>query len=186
MKDQFDAIFAISGSDFNKFWQTCLPENRCMDKYDPRWIKALINKMETANEGLDRDDPKVQKVLLILDDLATDRKNWNADDTIRQLATKGRHRHISIILSSQYYYLFPPVFRSNVDYLLVGKTDARSIKLISESHVIPPLKKDDLVELLEKYAGTDYGFLLIDSGVSVSNNPSDIYSIIRAPNPSKK
>ena len=54
--------------------------------------------------------------LLILDNCFSD-VNFHSDKAFQKIFTRGRHMKISLMITTQYPYLIPPVARINCDYI---------------------------------------------------------------------
>jgi hypothetical protein len=61
-------------------------------------------------------DEECAHVLLVLDDCVSD-VNFHTAKAFEKLFTRGRHIKISLIITTQYPYLIPPVARINTDYI---------------------------------------------------------------------
>lgn len=108
-RDVFSRIVTISSS--VELDETLAPF-RQFEYYSPSSGKELDEYIQIASN-----DP-TQSTLLIIDDCADLIK---PGDKLCKLATKYRHLNMSIIITSQYFMLLPPVIRTNMTVCILFK-----------------------------------------------------------------
>ena len=182
-KKHFDKIFVFCPTeDINKFYQTddFIPKNNIFKEYKEEWVETLLNSMGNINKGLVEgvDNDKAKKVLLILDDCCSD-VNFHQLNSLKKLFTRGRHCHISVIMTCQYPNQIPPICRTNADYILLGQLNEESVKLISDEYrrLLNPSEFKDLYE----NNTTDFKFLIINNNSTKSKDLNEIYKTIKVP-----
>jgi hypothetical protein len=182
-ESQYKKIFVICPTeDINKFYQKdgFIPKTNIFKDYNEEWVERLLSTMAKENEGLTegKDNDKAKKVLLILDDCASD-ANFHALQSLKKLFTRGRHAFISLILTSQYPNHLPPVCRTNADFICVGQLNEESVKLISDEYR-RLLTHQEFNKMYEDTT-TDYGFLIINNNSTKSKDINEIYRQIKTP-----
>ena len=127
---QFNKIFVICPSEaVNKFYSQFLPSENIFNDYSDEWINKLMARLIKINVG--KKDNEAAHILLILDDCVSD-VNFHTAKAFEKLFTRGRHLKISLMITTQYPYLIPPVARINCDYILVGQLNKQGLKVMSE------------------------------------------------------
>ncbi len=74
-------------------------------------------------------DEESAHILLILD---VSDFNMHSAKNFEKIFTRGRHLEISLMITTQYPYLIPPVARINCDFILCGQMNKQSIKVMSD------------------------------------------------------
>ncbi len=120
----YNEIIIICPTSFNGDYTQIT--NNIYGTFDEGLIKHIIKKQTDL-----RKKGKAHRLLLVLDDCLS-KANFNSR-VFEQIATQGRHYHISCWISTQHYMKLPPVIRLNCDYmLLLGNQTARVMKTIYE------------------------------------------------------
>ena len=115
-KDLFSKIFVICPTEsVNHFYKDLVPAQNIFAQYKEEWVESLIAKMTDINSSKNDNDAK--HILLILDDCCSDTK-FHTSKTLKQLATRGRHIKIAVMITCQYIYQIPPVIRNNIIYIV--------------------------------------------------------------------
>ena len=110
---QFNKIFFICPSEaVNKFYSQFLPSENIFTDYSESWIEKLMARLIKINVG--KKDNEAAHILLILDDCVSD-VNMHTARNFEKIFTRGRHLKISLLITTQYTYLIPPVARINCD-----------------------------------------------------------------------
>jgi hypothetical protein len=87
-----------------------------------------------------------------------------------QLAMRGRHYGISVILISQFFTKITPAQRNNADFLFIGRQNRASYEMIEEQLNNTELSKKEFLEMIRK-STSNYYFLIVNQS---SNSSSDI------------
>ena len=183
-KQNFDKIFLISPTEKinNFFTKDNFIDSKCVyDEYNEDFINSLMKRMEIVNKGFTEgiDNDKSKKVLLILDDCCSD-SIFHQSKSLKQLFTRGRHLHISIILTQQSPNQVPPVCRINSDFIITGNLNDEG-----KEKIIQYYKKNmnrDEFEKMFNLNTENYGFLIINGNSTKTNNLNEIYANIKTPN----
>ena len=178
-KHKYKAIFLFCPTEkVNNFYDGLISHKNIFDAYDEEWIEKFMKQMADLNAR--KNEADASHVLLVLDDCGSD-TNFRKSKTFTQIATRGRHLKISVIMTSQYLYQFPPVARSNCDFIAVGQMNRQALDILANEFQHGNIAKKDFIKMY--YNSTnDYNFLLINNNTAKNNNDvNEIYGIISVP-----
>ena len=176
---QFNKIFVICPSEaVNKFYSKVLPPENIFTEYSEEWIDKLMKRLIQINVG--KNDDNSGHILLIMDDCVSD-VNMHSAKNFEKIFTRGRHLKISLMITTQYPYLIPPVARINCDYILVGQLNKQGLKVMSDEFLMGDISSKEFNKMY--YESTnDYGFLIINNNSTASNNNvNSLYGSVRVP-----
>ena len=176
---QFNKIFVICPSEaVNKFYSKVLPPENIFTEYSEEWIEKLMKRLIQINVG--KTDDNSAHILLIMDDCVSD-VNMHSAKNFEKIFTRGRHLKISLMITTQYPYLIPPVARINCDYILVGQLNKQGLKVMSDEFLMGDISPKEFSKMY--YESTnDYGFLIINNNSTASNNNvNSLYGSVRVP-----
>jgi len=178
-KDLFSKIFVICPTEsVNHFYKDLVPAQNIFAQYKEEWVESLIAKMTDINSSKNDNDAK--HILLILDDCCSDTK-FHTSKTLKQLATRGRHIKIAVMITCQYIYQIPPVIRNNCDYIYCGQMNQQGLKLLTDEFLMGNIDKKQFVDLYHSNTN-DYNFLVINNNSTSDNNDiKQIYGRIKTP-----
>jgi len=178
-KDLFSKIFVICPTEsVNHFYKDLVPAQNIFPQYKEEWVESLITKLTDVNSG--KNDRDAKHILLILDDCCSDTK-FHTSKTLKQLATRGRHIKIAVMITCQYIYQIPPVIRNNCDYIYVGQMNQQGLKLLTDEFLMGNIDKKQFVDLYHSNTN-DYNFLVINNNSTSDNNDiKQIYGRIKTP-----
>jgi hypothetical protein len=176
---QFKKIFVVCPSEaVNKFYSDIIPPENIFDEYKEEWMDTLMKRLTKINSG--KKDNESAHILLILDDCVSD-INFHASKSFEKIFTRGRHLKISIILTTQYCYLIPPVCRVNCDYILVGQMNKQGLKVMTDEFLMGDISPKEFMDMYYRLTN-DFGFLIINNNSTKSNNDlNSIYGSVRVP-----
>lgn len=173
----FNKVFIFSPTEkVNQFYQHAkiTHEDCIFDNYNNDWVMKLIEKMTERKMNKKNN----YNVLLILDDCISD-YNFHQSPSLNILATRGRHLNISLIITCQYIFSVPPIFRTNCDYIFAGQMNKRSMDLLYDE--FGTTDKSEFMEII-KNCTKDYYFLIINcNSVKDTSNLNAIYGKIKVP-----
>jgi hypothetical protein len=177
-RDLFKKIFVICPTEsINKFYSSMVPDDCIYDSYNNDWCMKLIKKLTDIKTN---DQKNKSNVLLILDDCISD-TNFHNCPSLNILATRGRHLNISLILTSQYIYAIPPIFRNNCDYIFASQQNKRSVDLMADEFLLGDIDKNEFIKLYNKNT-KDYNFFVINcNSVKDNDDLNQIYGAIKTP-----
>ena len=176
---QFNKPFVICPSEtVNKFYSKVLPPENIFTEYSEEWIEKLMKRLIQINVG--KTDDNSAHILLIMDDCVSD-VNMHSAKNFEKIFTRGRHLKISLMITTQYPYLIPPVARINCDYILVGQLNKQGLKVMSDEFLMGDISPKEFNKMY--YESTnDYGFLIINNNSTASNNNvNSLYGSVRVP-----
>ena len=176
---QFNKIFVICPSEaVNHFYQKILPVENIFNEYSDDWIDKLMKRLIKLNSG--KKDDECAHVLLVLDDCVSD-VNFHSAKNFEKLFTRGRHIKISLIITTQYPYLIPPVARINTDYILIGQMNKQGLKVMADEFLMGDIEPKEFMSMYYN-ATNDYGFLIINNNSTKSNaDLNSLYGTVKVP-----
>ena len=176
---QFNKIFVVCPSEaVNHFYQKIMPKENILNEYSEEWIDKLMNRLIKLNAG--KKDEESVHILLVLDDCVSD-VNFHAARNFEKLFTRGRHMKISLIITTQYPYLIPPVARINTDYILVGQMNKQGLKVMCDEFLMGDIEPKQFMKMYYN-ATNDYGFLIINNNSTKSNaDMNSLYGTVKVP-----
>ena len=176
--NKFSKVFVISPTEcVNNFYKSLVPSNCIFNEWDEEWGNKLINNMSQINAGKSKNEMKY--VLLILDDCIVD-TNFSNSPALKKVFVRGRHTGVNCIFTTQYLYAVPPIVRSNCDYVVCGQINRQSIQILADEYLSGDLERKDFISLYNR-ATRDYSFLVINCNSVKSDDPNEIYGILKAP-----
>ena len=99
---------ATSANDFSRH----VPNTFVYDGFREDVLERAIDKQDR-----DQKQGKCKKLLIVLDDLAYLATHIKNCEVVKRIIYNGRHYNVLLLLSMQYCKLFPPDFRSNINYV---------------------------------------------------------------------
>lgn len=181
--EQFDKIIIISGTEsINQFYQKqkCIDTRFIYNEWDESLIESILQKMASKNKGMNRHNPKMKHILLVLDDICSS-FNTHSSKAFEKLFTIGRHYGITTIVLQQYVNHIPPVARNNSDYIMVSQSNTQGLEILSTEFLFGNISKAEFKEMYLENT-SNYGFLLISTNCASDNdNLDEIYGCIRVP-----
>ena len=179
----FSKIIVISGTEhINGFYKKVkgVDPKFIYEKYDESFINNLMKKMGVLNKDKTKKDNDFKHILLILDDVCSS-FNTHASESLKKLATTGRHFGIAMIIIQQYLYQIPPIVRSNCDWVLVSQMNTQSLDILASEYRYGNIETKEFKQMYLKNT-SNYGFLLINANCSESNDDLEgIYGNIKVP-----
>jgi hypothetical protein len=110
----------------NRFYGDIVPSLFIHDKISPCLLDNVVKRQKIIKKKMDKDkrrnghtniDPRA---LLVMDDCLYDR-SWINNENIREVFMNGRHWKIFFLLTLQYPLGIPPVLRTNIDFVFIGR-----------------------------------------------------------------
>jgi len=178
-KKKFDKIIVVSPTEkINKFYtkQKIADEKYIIDEYSEEYFDQLIKKMTEINT--DKTDKQKKKILIILDDALSD-INAHSSKTLKQIATRGRHIGIYLIITCQYLHMIPPAIRTQIDYIFCGQMNKNSVNILCDEYQSSNISKEDFVQCYNRCT-KDYSFMVINNNSCKTNDLNENYGMIKA------
>jgi hypothetical protein len=114
-----------------------------------------------AKEYGDVDRDKLPRVLLFIDDFASDRKVMGSK-ILKTIFFMSRKYSVSTWISTQYYRRVPPEIRTNAEYHVVFVQPNTESEKIADEMSVGKFTKKKMLELMNRVADTPYSFLFIN------------------------
>ena len=111
-------------------------------------------------------------VALLFDDCAFDNSIFK-QEIMKKLFLNGRHRHLFVVILSQYALQIPPAIRSNIDVVIVGADPSRTNRETIYKNffgIVPTFKTFDTIF---NEATKNFRFLALVNNNSRGNNLED-------------
>lgn len=159
------------------FYQNFFPDLFIYDDCQTAFNKVLTRQKNIAikNKKRKTDGKKLidSRLLLVLDDVISNAKEWSNSPAMKEIMFNGRHYDITMILAVQDTVAVPPSARNNFDYIFLFNNDIENeIEKIYKMYAGIFSKKGDFKEVL-KTVTEDYGILVIIRRDSISNQLED-------------
>lgn len=174
---KFDKIFCICPTEVvNNFYGEFIPQNCLFSQYSEEWVEDLITRMSKVSA----DKSNLKNVLLILDDCCSD-TNFHSSNSLKKLYARGRHIHISILITCQYLNTLPPICRSNSDWVIVGQMNRMSLGILGDEFLSGDLDRSEFNKLYHR-STKDFNFLVINNNsIKDADDLNQIYGVIKTP-----
>jgi hypothetical protein len=103
------------------------------------------------------------RVLFIMDDCMSAKKQWAEDSNFLSIMNEGRHRHITYILSMQYSLGILPEYRSQFNFIFLLAEDIRMNRKKLYEHYAGMFPSFELFESVFLQMTQIYGCMVIDN-----------------------
>ena len=133
-------------------------------EFNEEVVSEIMDTQKTIIEHIKKDNSnKLFSISVVLDDVADDTSQRNSK-SLKSLFVKGRHSHISVILSSQKGSLLNPVCRVNADSVYLFKLrNFQDLELmINEFSALVGDKKEMMNIYKQAVEDKQYSFLYIN------------------------
>jgi hypothetical protein len=151
-----------------------IPDTYIYSEWNPEAIDTIIEKQKKlAKAG------KLRNCFVVLDDLAFDKQLFNSKQ-MRQLMMNGRHYGICLIITAQFMGDLPVAFRSNVDYVMVGRTPGIQDRERLWKNFFGAIPTFHMFNAIMDNTTEDYHVLVLDNTVQ-SNKLEDSIFWYKAP-----
>lgn len=164
MRRYFPLVIVFTKTKFNGDLLKMFPDACMFNDLDEGLLERLIEaQKERVKEAKKGPQPWPNcRMLLVLDDVLSDRKNPRYNEMLRKLFFEGRHFWISMIITSQDSKGLPPALKQNTDITFVLPMQARRDRETLADNVFPFLWNDkDAREFLDKIMRIKHLFLAI-------------------------
>lgn len=183
-KNYFNHIIIFSPTaknddNYKKLKETKQTDISYIDTVDIDEIKSIMTQQkEIINKvGIS----KSPRILLIFDDVITDKNVNNNQSIFVSLFTMGRHLNFSIFLLSQSYMKIPKTIRLNLTNLFILSPSQKEIKAIAGENINSVISEKDLENLIRISTLKPYDFFHINKQCEVNiafrHNFDNIYEI---------
>lgn len=122
LRKNFDIVIVFCGSKAIDTYAEWVPGQLLFSEFDPEIIKRCQDQYNEFFKIYRRP----MRTLVIMDDILTDKLMY--DQTIKDLYTKGRHCHISLVILGHKITMFNTAWRENITFLICLRTKTNSAK----------------------------------------------------------
>lgn len=152
----------------NKFYDEIFPPPFIHHEYKPEIMEKLLKRqdkiIEKNNQRLKNGKkPLDTRVLFIMDDCMSAKKQWAEDPNFLSIMNEGRHRHINYILSMQYSLGILPEYRSQFNFIFLLAEDIRMNRKKLYEHYAGMFPSFELFESVFLQMTQNYGCMVIDN-----------------------
>ena len=138
-----------------------LPSEQTSEDFNLDFLKFIDDFTENV-------DPKEEKTLIILDDVASQlKRSMPCEKLLTKRQQNRRHRGLSFIILSQQYKSLPLSCRSCITHLIIFRP-VNLKEFSGPAEELIPIHKKKLVEFMEFIFDKKYNFLLIDMSLQKS------------------
>lgn len=152
----------------NKFYDSVFPTTFIHHDYKPEIMEKLLKRqdliIEKNNKRIKDNKKKLDtRVLFIMDDCMSAKKQWAEDSNFLSIMNEGRHRHITYILSMQYSLGILPEYRSQFNFIFLLAEDIRMNRKKLYEHYAGMFPTFELFESVFLQMTQNYGCMVIDN-----------------------
>jgi len=152
----------------NKFYDSVFPTTFIHHDYKPEIMEKLLKRqdliIEKNNKRIKDGKKKLDtRVLFIMDDCMSAKKQWAEDSNFLSIMNEGRHRHITYILSMQYSLGILPEYRSQFNFIFLLAEDIRMNRKKLYEHYAGMFPTFELFESVFLQMTQNYGCMVIDN-----------------------
>lgn len=164
LRRYFPAVIVFTKTKFNGDLLKIFPDAYVFNDMDEatleRILEAQKKRVQQVKSG---PQPWVNaRLLLVFDDVLSDRKNPRYNEMLRKMFFEGRHFWISMIITSQDSKGLPPALKQNTDLTIILPMQARRDRETISDNVLPFLWNDkDAREFLKQTMQLKHGFLAV-------------------------
>jgi len=152
----------------NKFYDVIYPSTFIHHEYKPEIMEKLLKRQDmiidkNIKRVKDHKKPIDTRVLFIMDDCMSAKKQWAEDPNFLSIMNEGRHRHITYVLSMQYSLGILPEYRSQFNFIFLLAEDMRMNRKKLYEHYAGMFPSFELFESVFLQMTQNYGCLVIDN-----------------------
>lgn len=168
----------------NHFYKDFFPDSYIYDD-----CEKAIHKVLTRQKHLIAENDKRKKegkslydirLLLVLDDVISNAKEWGRSQDMKEVMFNGRHYGITLIIAVQDTMALPPASRNNFDYIFLFNNDINSELVKMYNHFAGIFENVNSFKEVLAQVTEDYGILVIIRRGNASNRLEDKIAHFRA------
>ena len=143
--------------------------------YDEFNSEALMKILKTQKKIIEyqkkqKDTKRLLSILVIVDDFADDSQVCRQNRSLIELFVRGRHSHISVIVSTQKYALLSPTIRVNASQLIVFRIrNYQDLDMII-NELSALFDKKTMLHIYKEATKQQFSFLYVDLSAPDINN----------------
>lgn len=152
----FQRFCVWCGTPFGRaFWSEALGSDATVKGCDTNgelYMEKLLSGQESLLDGLtDSSEFDISKsgVVMIFDDVTTDRHFCRKTGPFSKMFTQGRHYGITVVVCCQYIKQLPPVVRDNIDFFVLMSISPKTIKVLHSDYFDYPETIEQLKTMLK-------------------------------------
>ena len=155
-KGVFDSILILSPSKADTAWNNIRNRkrvtifNKCNNSF-------LMELLEECEERILNGENK--HVLIIIDDFGTQGKSLKA---LEEIAVRGRHANLTVIMTAQYSRLLSPTIRQNAQGVVLFKMADAELKNLAEEGLRTLVDTQPFIEWVKEHTTTPRSFVYIN------------------------
>lgn len=165
----YDSIYLISPTaKFQKMYNF-IPKSNISEVFDEEFLNIIWNK--SSNKKLSDQSCKLDKILIILDDIIHD-PLFKKSTAMKQFATGSRHLNISMWILTQNFTSIPPIIRNNIRISIAFDLDGKKEKEKFVSSYLSSKNQRVGILLFERITKVKYQACIVEvykSGEDVEN-----------------
>lgn len=147
-----------------------IPEGNIYTKYDEGELTALYNKIDHDYNEAKRDGRDPEHKLLVLDDCAfSGVLKERMYGVIQDIASQGRHRLLSLIVTAQKYSTIDTTLRENVTACMFYRCTPKQLEQIMDDHCF--IERKEFLRIFKEATKVKHTFLMIN----YNNSEKDMY-----------
>jgi len=164
MRRYYPLVIVFTKTKFNGDLLKLFPDACIFNDLDEGLLERIMDaQKDRVQEAKKAPEPWVNcRMLLVLDDVLSDKKSPRYNEMLRKLFFEGRHFMISMIITSQDSKGLPPALKQNTDLTFVLPMRARRDRETLCDNTFPFLWNDkDAREFLDKTMQIKHNFLAV-------------------------
>jgi hypothetical protein len=149
-------IMILTPSQHDKAWVT-VRDRKGVHIFNKCSNELLYDLLEEQEQALK--DGNCRDVLLVIDDFASQGRGLKA---LEEIATRGRHPKITVIITAQYSKLLPPAVRMNANGVILFKMSDTEIESLGKEGLRCLVDVDEFVAWVKKHTHEPRSFVYIN------------------------
>jgi hypothetical protein len=174
----FGKVICFTNTKMNKFWSEIIGDKFVHEGWDPWKMQRILDDQRARIDDHGKPDENTayyheDRVLVILDDIISDKKNIHDDQTIENLATAGRHFAIAVLIMTQAPKAISTKLRDNTDLAVIFNQRSARQKEAMHEDFVNTMDKYDAQNMVDAYT-QDHAFLAVRT-IELENDPKKLY-----------
>jgi hypothetical protein len=157
-KNGFKSILILTPSLADKAWNN-IRGHRKVTVFNKCTNSLLEDLFKDQEKLVAKNKKKNVSILLIVDDFATQGKCLKA---LEELAIRGRHAQITVVVTAQYSRLLSPVIRQNATDVVLFKLSDFELKNLAEEGLRSMVPVEEFVEWVKEHTQKPRDFVYIN------------------------
>lgn len=133
MRDKIPRWYVFTKTKLNRFYQDecCIPSEAIFDGFPVSMLHALVEEQRArVQKWKDGGEHETEEddlwIGIILDDVGTEMDSLHYNKDLQDIVYHGRHLHIFLVVTEQYFKFVGPGFRKNTDVPILFRADAET------------------------------------------------------------